>query len=84
MKNGLQEFDALLYMKSSLYPNFNDEENTDFLKMLCGLKASAGTVVIAKNKSAIFVDGRYQLAAKISVDSKKFSIESLSLKDIIS
>lgn len=83
MKNVLQEFDALLYIKNSLYPNFNDDENADFLKKLCGLKASAGAVVITKSKSAVFVDGRYELAAKISVDSKKFSIESLSLKDII-
>lgn len=83
MENVLQEFDALLYIKNSLYPNFNDDESADFLKKLCGLKASAGAVVVTKRKSAVFVDGRYELAAKISVDSKKFSIESLSLKDII-
>ncbi len=87
MKNVLQEFDALLYIKNSLYPNFNDEESEDFLKLLCGLKASAGAVVVSQNesvKSAVFVDGRYELAAKMSVDLKKFSIESLALKEIIS
>lgn len=79
----LQQFDALLYIKGSLYPNFNDDENTDFFKIFCGLKASAGAVVISKKKSAVFVDGRYELAAKISVDLKKFSIQPLSLKKII-
>ncbi len=79
----LQRFDALLYIKGSLYPNFNDDENTDFLKILCGLKASAGATVISESNSAVFVDGRYDLAAKISVDSKKFSIQPLSLKKII-
>lgn len=78
-----ENFDALLYIKNSLYPNFNDDENTDFLKIISGLKASAGAVIVSKNRSAIFVDGRYELAAKISVDQKKFSIESLSLKNLI-
>lgn len=87
MKDILGNFDALLYIKNSLYPDFNDEENTDFLKILCGLRASAGAIVISESesvKSAVFVDGRYELAAKMSVDSKKFSIESLSLKEIVS
>lgn len=86
-KDTLKNFDVLLYVKNSLYPNFNDEENKDFLKILCGLKASAGAVVVSQNesvKSAVFVDGRYELAAKMSVDLKKFSIESLALKEIIS
>lgn len=83
MESTLQNFNALLYIKNSLYPNFNDDEGADFFKMLCGLKASAGAVVVSMDKSAVFVDGRYELAAKMSVDSKKFSIESLSLKEII-
>lgn len=84
MEKVFREFDALLYIKNSLYPNFNDDKGADFLEKLCGLKASAGAVVVSRNKSAVFVDGRYELAAKMSVDSKKFSIESLSLKEIIS
>jgi len=85
MKKGMFEnFDALLFIKNSLYPNFNDDENTDFLKQFCGLKASAGAVFVSGSKSAVFVDGRYELAAKMSVDSDKFSIRSLSLKEIIS
>jgi len=84
MKEMFENFDALLYIKNSLYPGLNDDENIDFLKIISGLKASAGAVVISKNKSAVFVDGRYQLAAKLSVDQSKFSIESLSLKKIVS
>ena len=83
MKDVFENFDALLYIKNSLYPGFNDDEKTDFLKIISGLKASAGAVVVSKNKSAIFVDGRYELAAKLSVDQSKFSIKSLSFKNII-
>lgn len=78
-----EDFDALLYIKNSLYPGFNDDENVDFLRILSGLKASSGALVISKKRSSVFVDGRYELAAKISLDQKKFSIESLSLKNII-
>ncbi len=83
MKEMFKDFDALLYIKNSLYPNFNDDMDTDFLKIISGLKASAGAVVVSEKKSAVFVDGRYELAAKLSVDQKKFSIESLSFKNII-
>lgn len=76
-------FDALLYIKSSLYPDFNDDENTDFLKIISGLKASAGAVIITKNKSTVFVDGRYELAAKLAVNQQKFSIESLSFINLV-
>ena len=78
-----KDFDALLYIKNSLYPNFNDEENTDFLEIISGLKASAGAVIVSENQSAVFVDGRYELAAKLSVDTRKFSIESLSLNKMV-
>lgn len=83
MKEMFENFDAILYIKNSLYPGFNDDENIDFLKVISGLKASAGAVVVSKNKSAVFVDGRYELAAKLAVDQKKFSIESLTFKNII-
>ena len=83
MKKMFEKFETLLYIKNSLYPDFNDDQSTDFLKIISGLKASAGAVVVSENKSAVFVDGRYELAAKLSVDQKKFSIESLSLKNLI-
>ena len=83
MKEMFKNFDALLYVKNSLYPDFNDDENTDFLRIISGLKASAGAVIIYETKSAVFVDGRYELAAKLAVDQKKFSIESLSFKNLI-
>lgn len=78
-----KDFDALIYIKSSLYPYLNDDESTDFLKIITNLKASAGAVIISNNKSAVFVDGRYDLAAKLSVDQNKFSIESLSIDNMI-
>lgn len=82
MENLFENYEALLYIKASRYPGIYSEE-IDFLKIFCGLKASTGAVVISKNKSAVFVDGRYELAAKLEVDKKKFTIEPLSMKNVI-
>jgi len=77
MNNILKDFDAILYKKNSKYPDvFTDAENEIF-RTLTGLDFSAGAVVIARKKSALFVDGRYSLAAKLSVDPNKFEILDL-------
>ncbi len=76
------QYDALLYIKNSQYCGIKGEE-ADFLHILSGLKASAGAVVLSHNTNAVFVDGRYELAAKLSIDSTKFEIHSLSKKHII-
>ena len=77
-----KNFDALLYVKNSLYFGISEDE-IDFFEILTGLKSSAGATVISGKKSAVFVDGRYELAAEKNVDQEKFSIESLSKKNII-
>lgn len=77
------ECDALIYKKSGKYFGVNErEESPDIFKMITGLDASDGAVVITKNCCAIFVDGRYTNAAKISVDQTKFEILSLDISCI--
>lgn len=72
-----KNFDAIIYRKSGKYPYVNEQDKSscDILKELTGLSASAGsTVVSEKYHSAVFVDGRYKLAAKLAVDQQKFDI----------
>ena len=82
LQNLLDSGCALLYIKASQYFGIDDANEADFLQLLCGLKASAGAVVISKNQKAVFVDGRYELAAKLTVSAKEFSIEPMSSKRI--
>ncbi|MBE6447118.1 MAG: aminopeptidase P family protein [Alphaproteobacteria bacterium] len=75
--------DGLLYIKASHYPGLSDC-GFDFLKYFTGMQASAGAVVLTKNRNSVFVDGRYELAAKLSIDSDNCEINSLSIKGIVS
>lgn len=83
LQNLLDSGCALLYIKASQYFGIDDAGEADFLRLLCGLKASAGAVVISKDLRAVFVDGRYELAAKLTVSAKEFSIEPLSYQNIM-
>ncbi len=79
-----QTFYAIIYKKSGKYCYVNENVNSeDIFQKLTGLKISTGTVVITKNGNAVFVDGRYTLAVKKNIDSKKFEILSLSNSNII-
>ncbi len=78
----MKQYDAIFYIKSSQYPGINNESE-DFLGIISGLKASAGAVISSLKKNAIFVDGRYELVAKLAIDENKFSINSLSKKNIV-
>lgn len=69
--------DAIIYHKRGKYPYVNEQDDgCDIFKLLTGLKSSAGAVVLCRGeaRSAVFVDGRYKLAAKLAVDSAKFDI----------
>src|ERR1700760_5029972 len=44
------------------------------LAWLTGFTGSAGTTVVLADKAALFVDGRYTLAAKTQVDTSVFTI----------
>ena len=82
MQNLLNSGDCLLYIKSSQYRGLN-ECGTNFLKEITGLQSSAGAVVLSREKSSVFVDGRYELAAKLCIDQTKFEINQFSKKQIV-
>ena len=45
------------------------------LHYICGLKASAGYVVVTMDKAVVMIDGRYTVQAKEQVDASLFNIE---------
>lgn len=74
----------ILYKQGSRYPEIVDY-SLNPLYTVANLKASAGMLVFPKNggKGAVFVDGRYTLAAKESVNTDFFDIEKLSYNNVI-
>ena len=65
--------DAYLIPKNDEYFGEYVPENKDRLKFISGFTGSAGLALILKNKSYLFVDGRYTLQAKTEVN-KDFKI----------
>lgn len=85
---GGAEFGALLYRKSGKYPYVSEyDQSCDILYELCGIKVSAGSTVLlpqySSARSAVFVDGRYKLAAKIALDPSRFEILDNDLPSIV-
>ena len=74
-----QNYDVILFLKTdSLISN-----RYDILGKLIEFSPSAGAVVIAQPRSAIFVDERYTLAAHNCLDQNKFEIAELRKSNII-
>lgn len=74
-----------LCKQGSCYSGIVDYQ-LNLLYRIAGLQASAGVVIFSESstdKGAVFVDGRYTLAANISVDKTKFDIEDFRLNSII-
>ncbi|MDR3187395.1 MAG: aminopeptidase P family protein [Holosporaceae bacterium] len=84
IKNFLKQnaLHVLMHRKSSKYPGLNDESN-NIIQLTTGLASSEGAILISPDKSALFVDGRYLLSAKSSVDQKKFEILDLRKQKIV-
>lgn len=76
----------VLCKQGSFYPGIVDYY-LDPLSRTANLQASAGIVIFPESfvgvKGAVFVDGRYTLAASTSIDKSKFDIENLSFGDVI-
>lgn len=66
LKDSYNIFDALIYRKRGKYSYLDEQDDaTDIFQAITGLKVSDGAVILTENrKGAIFVDGRYILAAK--------------------
>src|SRR5262245_30686416 len=66
--------DALLVPHADEYANEYLPACAQRLTYVTGFTGSAGTAVIAKDKAALFVDGRYILQAPRQVDTKIFEV----------
>ena len=69
--------DGYLIPKNDEYFGEYVPENKDRLKFISGFSGSSGLAVILKNRSYLFVDGRYTLQAKAEVN-KNFKICEIS------
>jgi len=65
---------AFLIPRADEYQNEYVPPCAERLAWLTGFSGSAGTAVVTSTKAALFVDGRYTLAAPNQVDSKVFKI----------
>jgi Xaa-Pro aminopeptidase len=68
-----QNCDGYLIPKNDEYFGEYVPKNKDRLKFISGFTGSAGLALILKNKSYLFVDGRYTLQAKAEIN-KNFEI----------
>ena len=68
-----QNCDAYIIPKNDEYFGEYVPKNKDRLKFISGFTGSTGLALILKNKSYLFVDGRYTLQAKNEVN-KDFKI----------
>ncbi|MEY3824879.1 MAG: hypothetical protein RLZZ13_841, partial [Pseudomonadota bacterium] len=68
-----QNCDAYIIPKNDEYFGEYVPKSKDRLKFISGFSGSAGLALILKNKSYLFVDGRYTLQAKTEV-TKDFQI----------
>ena len=68
-----QNCDGYLIPKNDEYFGEYVPKNNDRLKFISGFTGSAGLALILKNKSYLFVDGRYTLQAKAEIN-KNFEI----------
>jgi Xaa-Pro aminopeptidase len=68
-----QNCDGYLIPKNDEYFGEYVPKNKDRLKFICGFTGSTGLALILKNKSYLFIDGRYTLQAKDEVN-KNFLI----------
>jgi Xaa-Pro aminopeptidase len=66
--------DALLVPHADEYANEYLPACAERLAFVTGFTGSAGTAVIAKDKAALFVDGRYILQAPRQVDTRIFEV----------
>jgi Xaa-Pro aminopeptidase len=69
--------DGYLIPKNDEYFGEYVPENKDRLKFISGFSGSSGLAIILKNRSYLFVDGRYTLQAKAEVN-KNFKICEIS------
>ncbi|MDR1551654.1 MAG: M24 family metallopeptidase [Holosporaceae bacterium] len=75
--------DVILYRKNNKYPNIFEDPSNAIFKKITGLESSDGAFILSRNKSAVFVDGRYAAAARQYIDQSKFDILNLEYSEIV-
>src|SRR5689334_6619251 len=70
-KRGLS---GLILPRADRHQNEYVPPSEERLAWLTGFTGSAGTTVVLADQAALFVDGRYTLAARIQVDTSVFTI----------
>src|SRR3954462_872157 len=71
VKRGLS---GLILPRADRHQNEYVPPSEERLAWLSGFTGSAGTTVVLAEKAALFVDGRYTLAAKTQIDTSVFTI----------
>ena len=71
--------DGYIVPKNDEYFNEYIPEFKDRLKFVTNFSGSAGFAIILKNKSFLFVDGRYSIQAKME-SGKKFKVITIPKK----
>src|SRR5437660_3385236 len=65
---------AFIVPRADRHQNEYVPPSEERLAWLTGFNGSAGTTVVLADKAALFVDGRYTLAARTQVDTSMFTI----------
>ena len=68
------ELSGLILPRADRHQNEYVPPSEERLAWLTGFTGSAGTTVVLADKAALFVDGRYTLAARTQVDTSVFTI----------
>lgn len=74
-------YDALIVSHGDIFFNEYVDEKNNFIRYATNFNGSAGFLIVYKNNCTLFVDGRYTIEAKNTVD-KNINIKNFSFDDI--
>ena len=66
------KIDALIIPRADEHQSEYVSSSDERVKYISGFTGSAGTVLVAKNKAALFTDGRYTIQAKRQINTDIF------------
>ena len=69
-----QKLDAFIIPQGDMWNGEHPDAWDQRFQFLCGLDASAGSIVVTHDKATVLIDGRYTVQAKNQVDQDVFDI----------
>ncbi|MFN7662243.1 MAG: M24 family metallopeptidase [Alphaproteobacteria bacterium] len=75
--------DGIIIPMSDPFQNDFIPEYYHRIKFLSGFTGSLGTIIVLKNKAALFVDGRYTLQAQKQINHSLFEIKNYGLPSMV-